>query len=204
VYVKGNELVWRSLADAAFREQRRWSNVADLAFSSGVPDSTANLALERLKEIGAIARYPRGGFSLISLDKVLTVLSAWRNLAKDTIALTTLDAIAPYLHQEKGPYALGGPDAATAILGGAHVADFVQHLVYLPIDPALGQLPPGQEVRVLSMDHRAVLDWTGYSSVAQTYADLFATPGWAASEYRYAIRDKFLREREWDQVNEVA
>lgn len=202
--MKGNELVWRSLADAAFREQRRWSNIGDLAFSAGVPDSTANLALERLQEIGAISRYPRGGFSVISLDKVLTVLSAWRNLAKDTITFTTLEAIGPYLNPEMGPYALGGPDAATAILGDVHVADFSQHLVYLPADRVIEGLPIGEEVRVLRMDRRAALDWTGYSSFAQTYADLFATRGWAASEYRYAIRDRFLREREWDQVNEVA
>lgn len=50
------------------------------------------------------------------------------------------------------------------------------------------------------MDERAAKTWTGYSSVAQTYADLFATPGWQASEFRKALRDRFVRDREWEQA----
>jgi hypothetical protein len=35
--MKGNELVWRVLADRAIEGQRAWANVADLAFEAGVP-----------------------------------------------------------------------------------------------------------------------------------------------------------------------
>lgn len=197
--MKGNELVWRTLADRALDGQRTWPNVADLAYEAGVPSTTAYLALERLESNGTVDRYSRGGLAVVSIDKVLTMLCAWRNLHRDTLAWTTRDGIGGLLDSSTGAYALGGPDAANSYLHGRAVADFNEHLVYLPATADLSALPSGDEVRVLSMDKRAVKTWNGYSSLAQTYADLFATPGWQASEFRKALRDEFVREREWDQ-----
>lgn len=197
--MKGNELVWRSLADRALTGQRTWHSVADLAYEAGVPSTTAYLALERLESNGTVDRYSRGGLAVVSIDKLLTMLCAWRNLGRDTLTWTTREAISPLLDSSRGPYALGGPDAANALLQGRAVADFRQHLVYLPATVDLDGLPPGEEVRVLSMDKRAMKTWDGYSSLAQTYADLFATPGWQASEFRKALRDSFIQDREWDQ-----
>jgi len=201
--MKGNELVWRALADRALQGERSWSNVGDLAYEAGVPPTTAYLALERLESNGAVERYSRGGLAVVSIDKILTMLCAWRNLSRDTLAMTTLDAIGPFLDTGLSPYALGGPDAATALLGGRAVADFHEHVVYLPASPEVSALPPGNDVRVLTMDKRAAKTWNGYSSLAQTYADLFATPGWQASEFRAALRDNFIREREWDQEGDL-
>lgn len=197
--MKGNELVWRSLADRALTGQRTWRSVADLAYEAGVPSTTAYLALDRLESNGTVDRYSRGGLAVVSIDKLLTMLCAWRNLGRDTLAWTTREAIGPFLDSSRGPYALGGPDAANALLEGRAVADFRQHLVYLPATVDLDGVPPGEEVRVLSMDQRAMKIWDGYSSLAQTYADLFATPGWQASEFRKALRDSFIQDREWDQ-----
>ncbi|KZE89223.1 hypothetical protein [Microbacterium sp. TNHR37B] len=197
--MKGNELVWRSLADRALQGQRTWRNVTELAYDAGVPSTTAYLALERLESNGTVDRYSRGGLAVVSVDKLLTMLCAWRNLGRDTLAWTTREGIDPLLQSDKGPYALGGPDAASTILNGRAVADFSEHIVYLPASANLADLPPGNDVRVLTMDKRAARTWNGYSSLAQTYADLFATPGWQASEFREALRDRFVREREWDQ-----
>lgn len=197
--MKGNELVWRALADRALKGERTWRNVGDLAYEAGVPSTTAYLALERLESNGSVDRYSRGGLAVVSIEKVLTMLCAWRNLARDTLVWTTLDAINPFLSNARGPYAIGGPDAANSLLGGRAVADFSEHIVYLPAATDLSSLPPGDEVRVLSMDKRAMRTWDGYSSIAQTYADLFATPGWQASEFRKALRDRYLPDREWDQ-----
>lgn len=198
--MKGNELVWRSLADHALQGERTWRSVGDLAYDAGVPSTTAYLALERLESNGAVDRYSRGGLAVISVDKVLTMLCAWRNLGRDTLVTTTRDAINPLLDTARGPYALGGPDAANAHLHGRAVSDFREHIIYLPSSSQdLRELPPGDEVRVLSMDKRAMKTWTGYSSLAQTYADLFATPGWQASEFRSALRESFVHDREWDQ-----
>jgi len=197
--MKGNELVWRTLADRALQGERTWRSVGDLAYDAGVPSTTAYLALERLESNGSIDRYSRGGFAVVSIDKVLTMLCAWRNLKRDTLATTTLDAVRPLLDTARSPYALGGPDAANMLLKGRAIADFREHVVYLPASVTVNELPEGDEVRVLVMDRRAMKTWNGYSSLAQTYADLFATPGWVASEFRMALRDSFIRDREWDQ-----
>ncbi|QQD76281.1 hypothetical protein I8920_00410 [Curtobacterium sp. YC1] len=198
--MRSNELVLRTLVDAALGGTRRWDNAGDLAFEAGVPESSAYLTLNRLSSIGAATKYASGGFALVSVDKALTLLCAARNLEKDTLARTTVAGVQPFLDTAGGPYALGGPDAANVHLSGWHVSDFSEHLVYLPESRLAGaDLPEGEEVRVIAMDRRAARKWTGYSSVAQTYADLFATPGWAASEFRIAMREKLLHEREWDQ-----
>jgi len=201
--MKGNELVWRALADRALEGQRTWRNVADLAYEAGVPSTTAYLALERLESNGTVDRYSRGGLAVVSIDKLLTMLCAWRNLERDTLTWTTREGIAPLLDANIGPYALGGADAATAILYSRPVADFSEHIVYLPASAKVTDLPAGKEVRVVLMDKRAAKTWSGYSSLAQTYADLFATPGWQSSEFRKALRDSFLRDREWDQEGDV-
>jgi hypothetical protein len=83
------------------------------------------------------------------------------------------------------------------------VSDFHEHIVYMPLSPDLHQLPADDEVRVLTMDKRATKTWDGYSSLAQTYADLFATPGWQASEFRMALRESFVHNREWDQEGDI-
>lgn len=201
--MKGNELVWRTLADRALQGERTWGNVGDLAYKAGVPSTTAYLALERLESNGAVDRYSRGGLAVVSIDKILTMLCAWRNLGRDTLARTTLDAVGPLLNTARGPYALGGPDAANALLRGRAISDFHEHILYLPPSPELHELPLGTEVRVLSMDKRAAKTWNGYSSLSQTYADLFATPGWEASEFRTALRESFIREREWEQEGDA-
>ncbi len=130
--MKGNELVWRVLADGALEGQRTWNNVADLAFEAGVPSTTAYLALDRLESNGTVDRYKRGGLAVVSIDKVLTMLCAWRNLARDTRRLDDADAIRPLPRLDRGPLRPGGPDAANAHSEGRAVADFREHLVYLP------------------------------------------------------------------------
>lgn len=191
--MKSNELVWRTLADAALKGSRRWANLADLAFQSGVPVTTAHLATKKLSDIGAISRYGGGGFSVVSPDKLLTLLSGWRNLENDTIATTTMEAFDRITRKHKLTFAFGGPTAAVHHLGGQNkVSDFSKTLAY--VEPkAVEEIewPEGDELRVLGMDSRAAKTWEGFSSLAQTYADLFASPGWQASEFRLALGDQF-------------
>jgi len=197
--VKGNELVWRAIADAALQDERRWKNYGDLAYKAGAPASTAQLACRKLIDIGAIRPLPRGGFSTVSPEKVLTVLCAWRNLQRDQIAWTTR-AGAERAASMDPSCAVGGAEAAIFHLGGKNtVADISTRILYVSHPEPLAPLPEGDEVLILRMDRRAALDWDGYSSPAQTYADLFASPGWQASEFRYAMRDKLFAGRDWDQ-----
>lgn len=199
--MKGNELVWRTLADKAIEGKRRWSNLSDLAFHSGVPITTTHLATRKLIDIGALSPFPSGGFSVVSPEKILTLLCAWRNLSKDAIGTTDRKTFLKLAKEKKLPVILGGPDAAIKLLGGKNkVADFSKGIVYVP--PRLlkaTELPIGDDLVIFGLDERAELDWDGYTSFAQTYADLFASPGWQSAEFFLALRDKFLKNRDWNQ-----
>jgi hypothetical protein len=198
--MKGNELVWRTLLDGAIAGKKHWQNLADVAFYSSVPLSTTHLATKKLSDIGALNTLRGGGLSIVNPDKIATVLCAWRNLGRDTITWTTnaaLDsAIEGGLH-----HAWGGPRAAIHWLGGQNkVADFSQSIAYVdPQDVKSLSWPAGDEVRLLEFDSRGRLDWDGFSSIAQTYADLFASPGWQSSEFRLALKNRFLPDRNWEQ-----
>jgi len=193
--MKQNELVWRTLVDTSLDGQRQWGSIADLAYAAGVPWATARFACQKLFEIGALTSYSGGGLSTVNPEKVLTIACAARNLTVDTVGWTTRDAL------EGLDVVWGGPMAAVHHLGGDNtVAHYSAGIAYLA--GSHPPLPEGNEVRVLQMDARAKRRWEGYSSRAQTYVDLFATPGWAASEFRLALRERYFSGRDWDQAED--
>lgn len=215
--MKNNELVWRELVDSAVaRDVRRWDNVADLAFRAGVASSTAAYALRKPIEIGAVRQH-HAGFTVINPDKVLTLCCAARSIAADALHVTDLPhEVVRHLVSEEHPLAphliRGGCEAAVALLGGVNtVSDFSDHVIYLRDenvrDLVLDEVKNAylderrREARAtfLVADKRARRTWKRHSSFAQTYADLFATPGWQSSEFRLALQERFLRRRDWDQ-----
>ena len=203
VLMRGKELVWRTLFDRAHAGHRRWPSLEELSYYAGVPKTTTHRVIQRLSEIGAVTPLLGGGFSVTSPDKVLTLMCAARDLAADTILITTVSEVDRFLAHYKNPYALGGPDAAVAHLPRREntVAHISKRLLYLPHDVAMSlDAVPGGDVSVLTLDERASVEWvTGFSSLGQTYADLFAMPGWQASEFRYALRDTYFSGRDWEE-----
>jgi hypothetical protein len=202
--VKGNEVVWRTLADAALLGRREWENLADLGHAAGTPPTTAALAVRKLHEIGAVEKRRGGGIVTVNPEKVVLVLSAWRNLAHDTITRTTMTGIEPWLDTRRGAYALGGSNAAITYVSGVAgrntVASHPTRLVYLSAQTDVEGIPDGDEVIVLRMDKRAEFDWhAGVTSRAQTYADLFALPGWQAEEFRRALHRVLFPAADWEQ-----
>jgi hypothetical protein len=88
--MKGNELVWRTCRSRSRR-------AADLAERRrprlrGRRAEHDRYLLERLESNGTVDRYSRGGLAVVSIDKLLTMLCAWRNLERDTLAWTTREA----------------------------------------------------------------------------------------------------------------
>lgn len=226
--MKKNELVWRELVDAAVMQGRRlWGNIDDLAFRAGVPAATAWYALRRPVEIGAVQQH-HAGFTVVNPEKVLTLLCAARSITADAHAVISgrTEELQRFTFSSDGTtLVVGGSAAAVALLGGVNtVSDYSVHLYYLrdasavtAFDAALQQLdishqaePGGGQDRkrhrndlermvFLRADPRAARTWQLHTSFAQTYADLFATPGWQASEFRLALQEKFISKRDWDQ-----
>lgn len=219
VCMKKSELVWRELVDAAVvRRERRWDNVEDLAFKAGVIGATAVYALRRPIEIGAVQQH-HAGFTLVNPQKALTLLCAARSVVSDAVAVVTLptEDLANMQASQLGKgFIAGGPAAAVELLGGVNtVSDYSEHVIYLrdentvaAVNDQLSKMHLERHtgygrnrgtVTFLRADKRAARMWREHTSFAQTYADLFATPGWQASEFRLALHDAFLGKRDWDQ-----
>lgn len=203
--MKKNEVVWRTLADAALEGQREWPDLRALSASADVPVSTAHQATQRLVEIGAISTQHRGGITVMSPEKLLTYLAARRSLTADLAARTTIEEAQKILDRSPAAASLGGPDAAVHWLGGTNnVADKGVRILYVDEKAIPEQLHQGNEMLLLKRDSVAAVGWvSGFSSRAQTYADLFALPGWQASEFRQALHHKFFAASGWDQSSGV-
>ncbi|WP_104136618.1 hypothetical protein [Cryobacterium sp. Y62] len=193
------EIVWRTLADAALDDQRDWASIGAIADAAAVAPSTTHQALGRLLDIGAVRANSRRGYTVVSPEKLLEAFAAHRNLRADTMVSTTLPATQNLL--DEVDYALSGSRAAVHYLGGRNtVADLGRRIVYTAQALAQADLPMGDEVIILSEDPVAARTWrSGYASLAQTYADLWASPGWQAAEFTGALKVKLFADADWEQ-----
>ncbi len=199
--MKNVEIVWRTLADAALEGQRDWNSIGDIADAASVAPSTTHQALGRLVDIGAVRANARRGYTVVSPVKLLEAFAAHRNLRADTMASTTLAAAQALLDDPEVDYALSGSTAAVHYLGGRNtVADLGRRIVYTTRPLAQSEFLAGSEVIILTQDSLAARTWrTGYASLAQTYADLWASPGWQAAEFTRALKAKLFTDADWDQ-----
>jgi hypothetical protein len=80
------------------------------------------------------------------------------------------------------------------------VADLGRRIVYTSRALTQDNFPSGDEVIILTQDPVAARSWrSGYASPAQTYADLWASPGWQAAEFIRALKAKFFTDADWEQ-----
>jgi hypothetical protein len=199
--MKKVEIVWRTLADAALNGQRDWNSISDIADAASIAPSTTHQALGRLVDIGAIRLNSRRGYTVVSPEKLLEAFAAHRNLRADTMVSTTLSAAQRLLADVEVNYALSGSSAALHYLGGRNtVSDLGRRIAYTSRPLSQGNFPEADEVIILTEDPLAARTWTsGYASLAQTYADLWASPGWQAAEFLRALKAKLFATADWEQ-----
>jgi len=199
--MKNVEIVWRTLADAALAGQREWNSIGDIADAASVAPSTTHQALGRLVDIGALRPNSRRGYTVVSPEKLLEAFAAHRNLRTDTMVSTTLPAAQELLDDDSLAYALSGSSAAVHYLGGRNtISDLGQRIVYTARALSQTDFPEGDEVIILAEDPLAARTWkSGYASLAQTYADLWASPGWQAAEFTRALKANLFSDADWEQ-----
>jgi hypothetical protein len=198
--MKKNEIVWRTLSDAALNGRRGWSGLSAVADVAGVPRSTVHQAIGRLVDAGIARQENGGGITVIQAEKLIDLIAAHRNLSGDVLARTTLDAAQALIELQPARFYVGGPNAAIHYLGGRNtVATPGTRILYTP-EPLDEELPRGDDVVIVRIDRNAAEHWTdGYASPTQTYADLWNTPGWQAAEFTRAMKDSMFPAQEWDQ-----
>jgi len=199
--MKNVEIVWRTLADAALAGQREWNSIGDIADAASVAPSTTHQALGRLVDIGALRPNSRRGYTVVSPEKLLEAFAAHRNLRTDTMVSTTLPAAQELLDDDSLAYALSGSSAAVHYLGGRNtISDLGRRIVYTARPLSQTDFPEGDEVIILAEDPLAARTWkSGYASLAQTYADLWASPGWQAAEFTRALKANLFSDADWEQ-----
>ena len=199
--MKNVEIVWRTLADAALEGRRDWTSIGGIADAASVAPSTTHQALGRLVDIGAVRPNSRRGYTVVSPEKLLEAFAAHRNLRADTMVSTTLSGAQEFLDNVEVDYALSGSSAAVHYLGGRNtVSDLGRRIVYTTRALSQAEFPEGEEVIILAEDPLAARTWTsGYASLAQTYADLWASPGWQAAEFTRALKAKLFANADWEQ-----
>lgn len=197
--MRATDAVWRTLADCALVGRRTWKNVGDLAWEAGVGEKLAYKALLRPTEIGAVTKHSGGGFSVTDPERVLTLFAAARSLSEARrTTVTATQALLPSV----SAYCIGGTRAAAHVLeGGVTIADHAPAIVYVTTDTHLDHLPPGDESLVFTLDVITLKKWSeGFTGPAQTYADLFAQPGWQASEFRRALWRTWFSVDDWSKA----
>lgn len=199
--MKNVEIVWRTLADAALEGQRDWKSIGEIADATSVAPSTTHQALRRLVDIGAVRPNSRRGYTVVSPEKLIEAFAAHRNLRADTMVSTTLPAAQAWLDDVEVDYALSGSSAAVNYLGGRNtISDLGRRIVYTTRPLAQDDFPQADEVIILAEDPVAARTWkSGYASLAQTYADLWASPGWQAAEFTRALKAKLFADADWEQ-----
>jgi hypothetical protein len=199
--MKNVEIVWRTLADAALDGQRDWASIGDIADAASVAPSTTHQALGRLVDIGAVRPNPRRGYTVVSPEKLVEAFAAHRNLRADTMVSTTLNRAQEFLDNSEVTYALSGSTAAVHYLGGRNtVADLGRRIVYTPGHLSQMDFPLADDVIIVAEDSLAAgTSRSGYASLAQTYADLWASPGWQAAEFTRALKAKLFTDADWEQ-----
>lgn len=211
-------MVWRELVDAAVQEgRRRWSSVEELAFEAGVASATAAYALRRLVEIGAVQPH-YAGFTLINPQKALTLLCAARSLASDAqlVVRMSRSEVSRVIEQlDPKMIIAGGAMAAIELLDEVNtVSDYSEYVWYVrraEVAHRVRDIVSQQNTQIettfgrdrgntifLIADPRAARKWRRYASFAQTYADLFATPGYQSTEFRLALDERYLARVDWD------
>ncbi len=147
------------------------------------------------------ARTRASGYTVVSPEKLLEAFAAHRNLRADTMVSTTLPAAQAFLDDVEVDYALSGTTAAVHYLGGRNtVSDLGRRIVYTTRTLSQADFPTGEEVIILTEDPLAARTWkSGYASLAQTYADLWASPGWQAAEFTRALKATLFTEADWEQ-----
>ncbi|MBB5618207.1 hypothetical protein [Microcella frigidaquae] len=135
-------------------------------------------------------------------ERVLTLFAVSRTLREATA--TTLEA-AHELTERVAHYAVGGTRAAVHHLDGRNtIADHGAAILYVPTGSDLTLLPEGDGALVFTVDETTLEAWgDGYTSRGQTYADLFAQPGWQASEFRRALWRRWFSVDDWSRAESV-
>ncbi len=182
------EQVWRHLLVEEGGGRSRYPSLATLASALSLGVSTVHKALQRPADIGAIKINPGGGLRLLDPTRLLLLWAGHRNPTKDLLAEVHVAMPAADAEQllRPGRFVLGGFGAVVALQGGNSISDYDSVICYGDPRDLTGALrdTAGASTSITVLEPDPLLRRYGaVTPLAQAFADLFNTPGWAAARF---------------------
>ncbi|OGL87902.1 hypothetical protein A3I42_00205 [Candidatus Uhrbacteria bacterium RIFCSPLOWO2_02_FULL_49_11] len=190
------EQIWRYILEKALSPERVFEFAQkEIAAQLGCSTSTVFNALKTPRDSGAV-RVGGRGFTVINLDKFLTIWATRRRLMKDIVYQTHVDAPVRAIEQEMPPQVVFTGYSGYKFRFKDTPADYDKVYVYCPsaVLPELKKRFPRSRKKspnlfALSPDrHLAASE--GLAPQAQLYVDLWNLPDWYAHDYLKALKEK--------------
>jgi hypothetical protein len=182
--MKEYDRVLRYLADRALHPAgRTWDSVDAVTAAVNAPRATVGRVMQHLESIGAADRLPgSGAFEICAPERVVDLYKARWNRSQHFLGYAPEAAVTKLVSNHKAVW--GGCRAGTYHLNGIPAAGFSELTAYLSSadDTTLNDEPFANCVTVYWWGPETI-PGTGYASLTQTVAELFATPGWQADEF---------------------
>lgn len=191
------EILWRQILQDSLEKKVKKFTQKELAMGFGYSLSTVFNALKAPRKLGAIevtGRY----FRLIDREKLLFLFATIRNLNKDIIYETSVDAPPREIEGNMPPGIIFGAFSAYRLKYHDAPADYSSIYVYGNEGEDLAALQkrfPKKEgdpnLFVLKKDPCLTAFGGGVTPDAQTFADLWNISAWYAKDYLNALKAKF-------------
>jgi hypothetical protein len=189
--MKKIELIWREILETGVKnpvfEQKK------LAQKFHFSTSTVFAAVSPLRHIGAVTVTGRN-FRITNLEKILLYWATHRQLNKDIIYQTHVDAPVLEIEGLMPPHTIYGAYCAARRLLADAPADY--EMVYVYASDALAiqkRFPPSKQspnLFVLAADPY-VAAFGPVTPPSQTFVDLWNLPHWYAKDFLDAVKEKF-------------
>ncbi|MEW6610977.1 MAG: hypothetical protein AB1352_05150 [Patescibacteria group bacterium] len=190
------EQIWRYILEKALSQERVFEFAQkEIAAQLGCSTSTVFNALKVPRDSGAV-RVGGRGFTVINLDKFITIWATQRRLMKDLVYQTHVDAPVREIEQDMPPQALFTGYSGYKFRFKDAPADYDKVYVYCPPQalPILKRRFPRlakkqSNLFVLTPDRNLVGEM-GLAPQSQLYVDVWNLPDWYAHDYLNALKKK--------------
>ncbi len=187
--MKKTELVYNYVLEQRLEKRRKNMTQAEIAKALGISLSTVNAAIGHLKKMNAV-RVKLRSFDVVDAKKILYYWASIRDVEKDIIYATRVDAPVSEIEKSMPPYIVYAAYSAYKFRFKGVPADYSEVYVYLADDEVMEKIkkrfPPSKN----TPNFFVLRDGTGKMTLANIFVDLWNMKEWYAKEFLVAAERK--------------
>lgn len=188
------EIIWREILFQAIEKKKRQFTQKELAARFGFSLSTVFNALKAVRETGAIEVRGRF-FTIINIEKFLTIWATFRNLGKEIIYKTHVDSPALKIEGEMPASAIYTAYSAYRLKFKEAPADYDKIYVYAKELSEIKKRFPaekGYENLIVLRADNFLPRYGSLPPLAQIYVDFWNLKEWQAHDFLKALSKKII------------